>query len=112
MRAWLAKAWSWILAVAVAVPAVFSLWAWGSQWKRRAKSAEAAKRAALEAASAAADRILAERRIRDAHEGAIRSLRDKVAARDAEISAQAAEIDQLASVADQLNRAFEVVDDE
>jgi hypothetical protein len=56
--------------------------------------------------------MLAERRIRDAHEGAIRTLRDKVAARDAEISAQAAEIDQLASVADQLNRAFEVGGDE
>lgn len=110
--AWLAKAWRWLVAAAVAVPAVFSLWAWGSAWKRRAKVAETARRAALKAASAASDRMLAERRIRDAHEGAIRTLRDKVAARDAEISAQAAEIDQLASVADQLNRAFEVGGDE
>lgn len=106
MKAWLSKAWGYLVTAVVAVPALAALVMWGQAWRRRAKAAEASRAAAWEAANAAERRRQTEQRVRKAQTDAIQALRFKVQGLEAGIEVRESQIRELRTTAEQVNAAF------
>lgn len=111
--AFFSKAWQFLIAVVIAVPALASLYFWGRGWKRRAESAEAAVTRARLEAQAAIRRGARERQIRDVEARARQALTMKLESKRRRIEDLEAEVLQARTAAERINKALvlgEVVD--
>lgn len=95
MKAWLASAWRWLVAVAVAVPGLAALYLWGSGWKQRARNAERRAEAVEASEAATRTRLQTEERVRQAQSHRIQELQTKLTARRERIAQREEEVSQF-----------------